>query len=697
MQNRELSWLKFNARVLEEATDKSVPLLERLKFIAIFTSNLDEFFMVRVGSLVDLMMVKDKKIIDNKTGWTPKEQLSAIFKTIPGLMEKKDEAYRALSMELREQGIFNLSPDELSESEEEFVERYFECYVNPVLSPQIVDNRHPIPHLENRKLYVAATLKGKNEKVQLGIVPVPSSVNRIISMPQSSCRYIRVETIILKYINDIFDIYEVTSANVISVTRNADISFDEEKFEDNDADYLKHVRELLKKRDWMIPVRLEIEGKYNDMLTQMLRTYLNIGNNQIYYSLYPIKLEYVYVIEKMIPRPLREKLTYTPFTARDTLPVGESMTQLIKQKDRLLFYPFEKIDPFLRLLDEAASDPDVISIKITIYRLASESMVGHALLKAAENGKEVTALMELRARFDESHNIKWSERLKEAGCRVIYGEEGFKCHSKLCLITRRGKNGMEHITQVGTGNYNEKTAGMYTDLCLMTANDAIAKDATQFFQNMLIGNLNGQYDTLLIAPGGLKSKILSLIDDEIKKGPDGRIFMKANSLTDVDVIGKLIEASQAGVKIRMVIRGICCIRPGIYNKTDNISVTSIVGRFLEHSRIYIFGHSDDCRMFISSADLMTRNLNKRVEIAAPVFDESIKKEILNIVDVILKDNVKARVLQPDDTYRKKDPFGTEMIDSQDYFIKNSVKAEPPKEEKPGGLLQKILKLLKIRR
>lgn len=686
-QNRELSWLRFNQRVLEEAMDETVPLLERLKFISIFTSNLDEFFMVRVGSLVDLMLLSNKDTIDNKTGWSPKEQLEAIFNSIPPLMEKRDEAFRTVSMELRQRGIYDLSFDELSKEEEKDINKYFEYYINPILSPQIVDNRHPIPHLKNRRLYIASILKTKKDKTVLGIIPIPSSIPRILPSKENRNRYIRIENVIMEHIDKIFDIYNVVSSNIISVTRNADISYDDDKFEDNEHDYLDHMNKLLKKRDWLLPVRLEIQGIYNDNLTEILRSFLKIEKNQIFYSLYPIKLEYVYGIEHMVSPLLKSELTYPKLNARqwESLNPKKSIIEQIRHKDVLLFFPFEKIDPFLALLEEAGKDPNVLSIKITIYRLASDSKVANLLLKAAENGKEVTVLMELRARFDEKHNILWAERLSEAGCRVIYGEEGFKCHSKICLITRKDKNGIEYITQIGTGNYNEKTAAMYTDLSLITMNKDIGKDATNFFQNMLIGNLKGNYETLLVAPNSLKQNILKFMDEEIEKGSRGRIIMKANSLTDIDVIYKLIEASKAGVKIQMIIRGICCIRPGIYNKTDNISISSIVGRFLEHSRIYVFGSGEDKKIFISSADLMTRNLDKRVEIACPIFDYNIRNQIDEILEIILRDNVKARVLQTDDTYRKKAPFGMEMIDSQDWFLNNSLKTYKKEKENNNKL------------
>ncbi len=699
-QNRELSWLKFNNRVLEEAMDESVPVIERLKFISIFTSNLDEFFMVRVGSLFDLAQITpDDK--DNKTGDSPIDQLRKIFATVPALIAKRDNTYKDVCHILDEFGISDVTDDELTEDESKIVNNYFEQLINPVLSPQIIDPHHPFPHLKNKTLYIAATLQGKKDKVSLGIIPVPESLPPFITLSERPLRFIRIENIILNRCQQVFGIYNVSKSAVISVTRNADISFDEEKFDDSDDDYLKIMSHLLKKRGRLAPVRLEIQGeKANgiEKLSEMLQKRLDIDKSQVFFTTSPINMKYVFSLEKKIPDSFLGDIKYTPYSPRypEDLNPNESIIKQIEQKDRLLFYPFDQMEPFLKLLRESAKDENVISIKITIYRLASASKIAHELCTAAENGKDVTVLVELRARFDEANNIAWAERLEQSGCRVIYGIDNFKCHSKICLITRRVKNNMKYITQIGTGNYNEKTALMYTDLCLMTADDEIGHDATVFFQNMLIANLNGSYSKLLVAPISLKPNLMRLIDEEIAKGDKGRIIIKANSLTERDIIDKFSEASKAGVKIQLILRGICCLRPGIEEKTENITVTSIVGRYLEHSRIYCFGTGENTKIFISSADLMTRNISRRVEIACPIYDTDVKNQILKILYIILKDNVKARVLLSDGNYIKKYNQSGDKIDSQLYFMENSLHKplnttvkEPPKAIERKSLLQRI--------
>jgi len=677
-QNRELSWLRFNQRVLEEATDTAVPLLERLKFISIFTSNLDEFFMVRVGSLFDLSLMTPDNI-DNKTLQTPAQQLEQVFDSVSPLMGLRDQIFQEVSMELREKGIFDLSVQELSRNERKYLNQYYQEFIEPLLSPQIIDPRHPFPHLTNKVLYIAALLKNDKGHESLGMIPVPDAVPAVLHMEDSPMHYIRIETILLQHLDEIFKIYTVESGSVISVTRNADISFDEEKFDDEDNDYRRHMSRLLKKRNRLAPVRLEVQGKPNRLLIETLCQRLNIEKQQVFQFDCPINLKYIYGLESALPPAKRGELVYPPITSRypECLDAGRSITEQIKRRDVLLFYPFEQMAPFLQLMRESALDPNVVSIKITIYRLATVSEIARQLCLAAEKGKDVTVLMELRARFDEANNIAWAERLEQAGCRIIYGMEGYKCHSKICLITRREHNRVSTITQIGTGNYNEKTAVMYTDLCLLTANEQIGRDATAFFQNMLIANLNGAYQSLLVAPSGLKRSLLALMDEEIAKGAGGRIVIKANSLTERDVIDKLSEASCAGVQIRCILRGICCLRPGIPNKTDNIKVSSIVGRFLEHSRIYCFGGGTEAKIFISSADLMTRNITRRVEIACPILDPLVRRQILTILDFLQWDNVKARQLQPDGTYRKKDRTETESIDSQAYFLSHSVQTQVP--------------------
>ncbi len=698
-QNRELSWLRFNKRVLEEAFDVTVPLLERLKFISIFTSNLDEFFMVRVGSLFDLSLIAPN-IVNNKTGQTPREQLDDIFIAIPPLMRMRDRLMHRTETALREKGISDLSFDELTKKERKHVSGYFRSFIGPILSPQIIDQWHPFPHLANKQLYLASILTNKKGNVHLGLVPVPTSLPPLLWLDTPN-RFIRVENIIKAYMDSIFNIYTIASINTISVTRNADISFDDEKFDDEDTDYRRHMKKLLKKRNHLAPVRLELQGEPNHMLLELLCRRLNIDMRQVYSFQCPIDLKYSYVIKDAIHPALLAELTYPSYIPRypECLDEGKSVTRQVLKRDLVIFYPFEQMAPFFRLLKESVSDPEVISIKITVYRLAPDSMVANLLCAAAENGKDVTVLMELRARFDEENNIKWAEKLENAGCRIIYGVAGYKCHSKVCLITRKGRGRIKYITQIGTGNYNEKTALSYTDLCLITSNEDIGLDATAFFQNMLISNLNGSYQRLLVAPFGLKSGILSLIDEEIAKGLNGRITIKANSLTDRDIIDKLSEASGAGVKIQLILRGICCLLPGVGGKTENINVTSVVGRFLEHSRIYCFGQGESAKIYISSADMMTRNLSRRVEVACPVLDADVKRQLMEILDIMLADNVKSRVLRPDGTYKKKPVLSGAGLDSQKWFMENSIQLPCTSGTSIGhGLIQrakeKLSKFLK---
>lgn len=678
-QSRELSWLRFNQRVLEEATDKDVPLLERLKFISIFTSNLDEFFMVRVGSLFDLSLMAPDNI-DNKTLKNPAEQLEQVFGAIPALMNLRDSIFREVTLELRSKGLYELSAEELSREERKYLNHYYHDYIEPLLSPQIIDPRHPFPHLANKVLYIAALLKSEKGADALGIVPIPSAVPAIIHMKESPNRYVRTEELLLQHIDEIFKIYTIESRSIICVTRNADLSFDDEKFDDDDDnDYRSHMSRLLKKRNRLAPVRLEVQGNPNRLLVDTLCHRLGIEKSQVFKFFCPINLKYTFSLESLLSPAKQAELTYLPITQRypECLDLKKSIMTQVKQRDVLLFYPFEQMSPFLQLLKESAIDPQVVSIKITIYRLASSSQIAQQLCLAAENGKEVTVLMELRARFDEANNIAWAERLEQAGCRIIYGMEGYKCHSKICLITSRNGKEVSTITQIGTGNYNENTAAMYTDLCLLTANELIGKDATLFFQNMMLANLNGNYRSLLVAPSGLKRSILSLMEEEIAKGSEGRIIIKANSLTERDVIDKLAQASCAGVQVSCILRGICCLRPGIPGKTENIVVTSIVGRFLEHSRIYCFGSGENAKIYISSADMMTRNITRRVEIACQILDLNVRQQIITILELLLKDNVKARLLQPDGTYLKKEYVDSTIIDSQTYFLNHSIQTQIP--------------------
>lgn len=692
-QNRELSWLKFNQRVLEEAQDPSVPLLERMKFVAIFTSNLDEFFMIRVGSLFD-MAAADPKAVDSRSGMTPSQQLEKIYEAVAPLYKERDKTYAEIKKQLHPYGVCGLDFKELEQSEKKYVKKYFKEQVLPVLSPQIVDANHPFPHLLNKELYVTAMLK-QNNRTMLGIVPIPNFISDILYLPGHDIRYIRMEKVIMEYLNLVFGQYEVTEKNYICVTRNADIAPDDEALEVND-DFRYLMKQTLHKRKRMAVVRLEIAEKLNAETEKYFCEKFNITKRQIFRTKMPMKLDYMFAISGNLPDSMKRALIYRPFSPQPSgrLEEGSIMRQ-IRKKDVLLFYPYESMEPFLQLIKEAAFDPSVMTIKITIYRLAKKARLVEYLCAAAENGKEVTVLIELRARFDEQNNIDWSERLEEAGCRVIYGFEGYKVHSKICLITYRHRNEIQYITQIGTGNYNEKTAAMYTDLSLMTADREIGEDAALFFQNMSIGNLDGIYRHLIVSPTSLKPKVLQLMDQEIRKGAKGRIIMKMNSLTDVDFIEKAAEASQAGVRVDLIVRGICCILPGIPGYTENITISSIVGRYLEHPRIFSFGTGTDQKIYIGSADMMTRNTEKRVEVAAPVLDPDVKRQVNGYLEVMLADNVKARVLQKDGTYRKK-PITEKRVNSQEHFMKSAVLEARNKKPAPKkqGLRERFAKIFR---
>ena len=704
-QNRELSWLRFDQRVLEEARDKSVPLLERMKFVAIFTSNLDEFFMIRVGSLYDMVQT-DEKHRDSRSGMTPQEQLDAIYEAVAPLYKERDKTYTEIKKELSPYGICGLDFKELEADEKKYVKKYFKEQILPVLSPQIVDSSHPFPHLLNKDIYVTASLNKKEQ--MLGIVLVPTYVSDILMLPGHDIRYIRMEKVIMEYLHLVFDQYEVSDPNYICVTRNADVSPDDEALEVTD-DFRKLMQNTLHKRRRMAVVRLETAEKLSAKMQEYFCEKFKITPAQIFRTKMPMKLDYMFSIAGNLPESMKRSLVYEPFSPQKSAHVQEgSMLKQVKKQDILLFYPYESMDPFLKLIKDASADPNVMTIKITIYRLAKKARLVEYLCAAAENGKEVTVLIELRARFDEQNNIDWSERLEEAGCRVIYGFDGYKVHSKICLITYRNRNEIQYITQVGTGNYNEKTAAMYTDLSLMTADPRIGQDAAEFFKNMSIGNLQGSYQYLIVSPVSLKSSILQMMDEEIQKGKDGRIVMKMNSVTDVDFIRKISEASCAGVRVDLIVRGICCILPGVPEYTENVRVMSVVGRYLEHPRIFSFGTGKEQKIYIGSADMMTRNTEKRVEVACPVLDEQIRRQINHDLKVMLSDNVKARVMQKDGTYTKrkiKDESSGKMIDSQAVFMEEALKAaeevqkkEQAKAQKKSGgfatnLVRKILYML----
>ena len=704
-QNRELSWLRFDQRVLEEARDKSVPLLERMKFVAIFTSNLDEFFMIRVGSLYDMVQT-DEKHRDSRSGMTPQEQLDAIYEAVAPLYKERDKTYTEIKKELSPYGICGLDFKELEADEKKYVKKYFKEQILPVLSPQIVDSSHPFPHQLNKDIYVTASLNKKEQ--MLGIVPVPTYVSDILMLPGHDIRYIRMEKVIMEYLHLVFDQYEVSDPNYICVTRNADVSPNDEALEVTD-DFRKLMQNTLHKRRRMAVVRLETAEKLSAKMQEYFCEKFKITPAQIFRTKMPMKLDYMFSIAGNLPESMKRSLVYEPFSPQKSAHVQEgSMLKQVKKQDILLFYPYESMDPFLKLIKDASADPNVMTIKITIYRLAKKARLVEYLCAAAENGKEVTVLIELRARFDEQNNIDCSERLEEAGCRVIYGFDGYKVHSKICLITYRNRNEIQYITQVGTGNYNEKTAAMYTDLSLMTADPRIGQDAAEFFKNMSIGNLQGSYQYLIVSPVSLKSSILQMMDEEIQKGKDGRIVMKMNSVTDVDFIRKVSEASCAGVRVDLIVRGICCILPGVPEYTENVRVMSVVGRYLEHPRIFSFGTGKEQKIYIGSADMMTRNTEKRVEVACPVLDEQIRRQINHDLKVMLSDNVKARVMQKDGTYTKrklKDESSGKMIDSQAVFMEEALKAaeevqkkEQAKAQKKSGgfatnLVRKILHML----
>lgn len=673
-QNRELSWLRFNERVLMEATDETVPLLERLKFIAIFTSNLDEFFMIRVGSLFDLSHFKTHTI-DQKSGWTPGEQLTHIYEAVRVLYARRQQIYQEVEQQLRVHGICQLHYDELAETEVKFVRQYFKSSIAPILSPQIVDTHHPFPHLQNKALHIGAWLKYKNNPM-FAVIPVPAALPEVIFLPGSETRYIRTEEVILEHVSQIFKDDTILEKTVFCVTRNADINPDDEAFDFDSDDFRGKMKKLLRQRQRLAPVRLELSRPISETFLKYLKEHLPVTQEQVYVTNAPLKMGYAFALPAKLSENKRRALTDTPFTpgVPHGVRLNAPITPQVQAHDILLSYPFEGMDTFLHLIRESAYDPDVISIKITIYRLARKAKLVEYLCAAAEAGKDVTAFIELRARFDEQNNIDWSERLEDAGCTVIYGVENYKVHSKVCLITRRSQGSVQYITQVGTGNYNEKTALQYTDLSLITANPAIGQDANHFFQNLAIGNVSGQYEHLMVAPSSLKTGIIREIDREIAKRGEGRIFIKMNAITDIDLIEKLKQASCAGVRVRMIVRGICCILPDIPEKTENIEVISIVGRFLEHSRVYCFGQGNDERMYIASADFMTRNTEKRVEVACPIYDRNVREKIHDLMDTCWADNVKARALTRDGSYRTR-PIHETPIDSQQMLMAKALEPD----------------------
>lgn len=663
--NRELSWLKFNERVLEEAADETIPLCERLSFLSIFQSNLDEFFMVRVGSIHDMQLLS-KPVRENKTNMTAGEQIDAILAAARELTAKKDWVYEQVMSQVAEQGIQIVDFHSISDVESGHMKRYFEQEIQPLLSTIVVGKKQPFPFLQNKEIYAAAVLETKNEKAKIGIIPCGSRVfERLIPVPTRPGSYMLAEELILHYLPSVFSKYKVTEKSIIRVTRNADI--DADRMYDEDSNYREYMEELIKQRRRLCPIRLEMTRSLDTTITDRLCQILELEPDQVFLSRSPLDLSFVPGIRDALhsrPELFYQKRSPQPPAAVD--PKRRMLDQALEH-DILLSYPYESMKPFLNMLHEAAVDPKVVSIKMTLYRLAKDSKVVEALVEAAENGKQVDVLVELKARFDEENNIAWSRLLEDAGCHVIYGLDGYKVHSKLCLITRKDENGIEYITQVGTGNYNEKTSRLYTDLSLITRNQEIGLDALEVFKALSMGETVEQTKCLLVAPNCLQSRVLSFIDREIgraKEGKEAYIGIKINSLTDKKIMDKLIEASQAGVKVEMIIRGICCLQPGIEGYTENIHVTSIVGRYLEHSRIYIFGAGEHADLYLSSADFMTRNTERRVEVAIPLYDPAIRTRVQELFGIMASDNVKARELCPDGIYRRV-PAGDTPLNAQE--------------------------------
>ena len=665
--NRELSWLKFNERVLEEAENPEVPLCERLTFASIYQSNLDEFFMVRVGSLYDQTLL-DKKIRENKTGMTSQEQIDAILKRTKQINKRKEAVYEELMERVAEQGIRILRFNELDEEGAAYLKRYFESEIAPLISPTVVGRRQPFPFLRNKEIYAVAVLGSKGKKDRLGIIPCTSNIfGRLIAVPGMQGTYMLAEELILHFAPAVFKGYKIKSKSLLRITRNADI--DADALYDEDLDYREFMEGLIKQRKKLAPIRLELSRDIDKKGIAVLCEYLELDESHVFISSTPLDLSFVFQIQDLLRKHTELYFPKRTPQRSDQFQDGKSIIEQIREEDKLLSYPYESIRPFLHLLTEAAEDPDVISIKMTLYRVAKQSKVVEALIEAAENGKEVVVLVELRARFDEENNIGWSRLLEDAGCQVIYGLDGYKVHSKLCLITRKNGGQVEYITQIGTGNYNEKTSRLYTDLSLMTANVEIGLEASNVFQALSKGEVVEHSEHLLVAPKCLQNKVLAMLDEEIahaRNGEEAYAGFKLNSLTDKKIIDKLIEASEAGVKIDMVVRGICCLIPGVEEKTENIRIISIVGRFLEHSRIYIFGNSKRRKYYIASADFMTRNTVRRVEVAAPVYDERLQNKLQDMFDIMLADNQKARYLDAEGNYHRV--INEEApLNSQEYF------------------------------
>ena len=669
--NRELSWLKFNERVLEEAENPENPLCERLTFASIYQSNLDEFYMVRVGSLVDQMLLA-KDIRENKTNMTPKEQLDAILARTKKLNRKRDVVYEEIMESLEEYGVHMMNFHKIEKEDRNYLERYFEAEVAPVISPSIVGKRQPFPFLRNKEIYAVVVLETKKGKEKLGIIPCSSAgIQRLIPVPGKTGTYMLSEELILHFVSKIFKGYHIKAKSLLRITRNADI--DADALYDEDLDYREFMVELIKARKKLAPIRLELSREMDGDVVETLCEYLEVDKNFVFRGDIPLDLSFVFQIQDGLRK--RTELFYEKRIPQKS-PMFNSHEPILDQiakKDRFLSYPYESIKPFLTMLHEAANDEDVVSIKMTLYRVAKQSKVVEALIEAAENGKEVFVLVELKARFDEENNIGWSRLLEDAGCHVIYGLDGYKVHSKLCQIMKKKDGNVEYYTQIGTGNYNEKTARLYTDLSLMTADPKIGTEAARVFQALAMGETVEDMDHLLVAPKCLQNKVLAMIDEEIehaKVGEQAYIGLKMNSLTDKRIMNKLVEASCAGVHIDMVVRGICCLIPGVKGQTENIHIISIVGRFLEHSRIYIFGTQEKAKIYISSADFMTRNTLRRVEVAAPIEDPDIRMQIQEMFVTMLSDNRKARTMNNKGNY-KIEPSDNAPLNSQEVFLEQA--------------------------
>lgn len=679
--NRELSWLKFNERVLEEAENPENPLCERLTFASIYQSNLDEFYMVRVGSLVDQMLLA-KDIRENKTNMTPEEQLDAILARTKKLNRKRDAVYEEIMEKLEQYGIHMLNFHKIEKEDRNYLDRYFEAEVAPVISPSIVGKRQPFPFLRNKEIYAVVVLETKKGKEKLGIIPCSSAgIQRLIPVPGKTGTYMLSEELILHFVSKIFKGYHIKAKSLLRVTRNADI--DADALYDEDLDYREFMVELIKARKKLAPIRLELSREMDGDVVETLCEYLEVDKNYVFRGDIPLDLSFVFQIQDGLRK--RTELFYEKRIPQKSLLFNshEPILDQIAKKDRFLSYPYESIKPFLTMLHEAANDEDVVSIKMTLYRVAKQSKVVEALIEAAENGKEVFVLVELKARFDEENNIGWSRLLEDAGCHVIYGLDGYKVHSKLCQIMKKKDGNVEYYTQIGTGNYNEKTARLYTDLSLMTADPKIGMEAARVFQALAMGETVEDMEYLLVAPRCLQNKVLAMIDEEIehaKAGEPAYIGLKMNSLTDKRIMSKLVEASCAGVHIDMVIRGICCLIPGVKGQTENIHIISIVGRFLEHSRIYIFGTQERARIYISSADFMTRNTLRRVEVAAPIEDPDIRMQIQEMFVTMLSDNRKARSMNNKGIY-KIEPSDNAPLNSQEVFLQQAYDNAAPATDK----------------